>query len=286
MVIDFHAHCFPDALANKAIPKLEERAGIKAWHDGTLAGLRRLMIEARIDCTVIQSIATKPSQTRAINDWSACIQNSDQNSNQNCDQNNDGRDAEAKKARIVAFGSIHPDYGEWKDELKRIKDLGLKGLKYHPDYQEFFVDEKRMFPIYEEIFKMGFILLFHAGVDIGLPAPYRCTPGRLLNVLKACPGGKMIAAHMGGFEYWDDVEEYLVGEDIYFDTSYSVGWMDYTQTKKIIENHGYEKVLFGTDTPWALQRMEIEKIEKLGLDDNARNAILGGNACKLLAGAI
>ena len=270
MIIDFHAHCFPDELAKKAIPILEGKAGIKAWYDGTLAGLRRLMVDAGIDCTVIQPIATKPAQTRTINDWSACIQH-------NSLQDDDIR------GRIVALGSIHPDYPGWKDELKRIKDLGLKGLKYHPDYQEFFVNEKRMFPVYEEIFKMDFILLFHAGIDIGLPEPCHCTPERLLNVLKVCPGGKIIAAHMGGFKCWDDVEKYLVGQDIYFDTSYSIGWMDDGQAKRIIENHGYEKVLFGTDAPWALQKEEIDKLGKLGSDDSARNAILGGNARKLLA---
>ncbi|NSW89727.1 MAG: amidohydrolase family protein [Firmicutes bacterium] len=279
MIVDFHVHCFPDDLAKRAIPKLEERAGIAASYDGTLSGLKCSMSEARIDCAVIQSIATKPAQTKAINDWSAAIQN-------NAVQNGEAQNVEMQNARIVAFGSIHPDYSDWKDELKRIKDLGLRGLKYHPDYQEFFVDEKRMLPIYEEIFKLDLILLFHAGLDIGLPEPYHCTPKRLLNVLRACPGGKIIAAHMGGFKCWDDVEKYLMGEDIYFDTSYGIGWMNDIQAKKIIANHGYEKILFATDAPWALQKEEVDRFRKLGLEDNIRDAILGGNACRLLGHSV
>lgn len=262
IIIDFHVHCFPDELAKRAIPKLEKTAGMTASFDGTLSSLKSSMKRAGISFSVIQSIATKPSQTRIINDWSAAIQNSGQ---------------------IIAFGSIHPDYDNWKDELRRIKDLGLKGIKYHPDYQNFYVDEKGMFPIYEEIFKLNLILLFHAGVDIGLAGPSHCTPKRLLNVLKSCPGGKIVAAHMGGFRYWDDVLECLIGEDVFFDTSYGIGWMSDARAENIISNHGYQKILFATDTPWSYQKEEVAKFKKLGLKKNVEKAILGENASRLLS---
>lgn len=260
MVVDFHAHCFPDELAGRAIPALAARARIQPALDGTVADLKKSMKKAGVGRSVVLSIATRPSQTESINNWCAAIQDSE----------------------ITAFGSIHPEYAEWKSELERIKDLGLKGIKLHPDYQEFFVDEERMFPIYEKAFELGQIVLFHAGLDIGLPGPYHCTPERLLKVVKAFPGGKIVAAHMGSYSYWDDVERLLVGEDIYFDTSYSLGKMDDEQAKRIIENHGYEKILFGTDSPWSGQEEEIARLKRLGLDGEIEAAILGGNAERLL----
>lgn len=260
MVIDFHVHCFPDDLALKAVQTLAQQAGIAAWSDGTIRSLKKLMGKAGISHSVVLPIATKPSQTEKINDWSAEIQDRE----------------------IIAFGSIHPDYKDWKAELERIKEMGLKGIKLHPDYQLFFVDEQRMFPIYEHAFKLGLIVVFHAGVDIGLPAPYHCTPDRLSKVVGTFPGGRIIAAHMGGYAYWDDVERFLVAEDIYFDTSYSLGRISDGQAKRIIKNHGYKKILFATDSPWTEQMDELARIKRLGLDADVENAILTENARDLL----
>lgn len=260
MVIDFHVHCFPDALAQKAVSVLAERAEIAPRLDGTVGDVKRSMKKAGVDCSVIQSIATKPSQTEKLNDWSAGIQDNG----------------------IIAFGSIHPEFEGWRDELKRIKDLGIKGLKFHPDYQLFYVDEERVFPLYERAFELGLIILFHAGEDIGLPPPYHCTPQRLQKVLRAFPGGRIVAAHMGSYAYWNDVESFLLGEDVWLDTAYSLGVMGDDQAKQIIKNHGYEKILFATDSPWTDQAEEITKIKHLGLGDEIENAVLGENAKKLL----
>lgn len=51
------------------------------------------------------------------------------------------------------------------DELDRIKALGLKGVKLHPDYQRFLVDDPRCIPIYEKISRLGLITVFHTGLD-------------------------------------------------------------------------------------------------------------------------
>lgn len=261
MIIDFHVHCFVDELAEKAISILSGRSGVRPRLNGTVGNIRESMLKYKIDCSVVVPIVTKPGQTQKINDWSCEIQDES----------------------IVAFGSIHPDYPQWKDELKRIEELGLKGIKLHPDYQQFYVDEDRILPIYEEAFELGLIVLLHSGVDIGLPSPYHCTPERLYNVIRTLPGGKVVAAHMGGYDCWDDVEEYLVGEDIYLDTSYSLGRISDEQAKRIIDGHGYDKILFATDSPWTDQGEEIKKIKRLGLSEEKVSAVLGENAGKLLS---
>lgn len=260
MIVDFHVHCFPDELALKAVPQLAAEAGISARLDGTVASIKDSMLKSGVEKSVVLSIATKPSQTERINNWASEIQG-------------DG---------ILAFGSIHPMYEGWKNEIVRIKELGLKGIKLHPDYQKFFVDDIDIYPIYELAFGLDLIVLFHAGLDIGLPEPYHAKPERLRNVVKAFPGSKIVAAHMGSFSCWDDVERFLVGEDLFFDTSYSLGFISNEQAKRIIANHDYKKILFATDSPWTDQSEEIEKIRGLGLDIEVEKALLGTNAMTLL----
>lgn len=260
MVVDFHVHCFPDELAARAVLSLGGAAGITPRTDGTVSGIRKKMREAGVDISVVLPIATKPSQTSRLNDWAVSVQSDD----------------------IIAFGSVHPDFGEWKSELERLKALGIRGIKLHPDYQHFYVDDPKMFPLFEYAFGLGMILIFHAGVDIGLKPPYHCTPARLARVLDSFPGGTVIAAHMGGYDCWDAVEAYLVGREVYFDTSYSLKGLGNERTKRIIARHGYEKILFATDSPWADQREELELIKGLGLEDRAEKAIVGENAARLL----
>ncbi len=260
MIIDFHVHCFTDELAPKAVPQLEKCAKITARLDGTVSSIKESMKKAFIDKSVVLSIATKPSQTEKINTWSSSIQDDS----------------------IIAFGSVHPENENWREELLRLKKMGIKGIKLHPDYQQFFVDDEKLYPIYEFAGELGLIVLFHAGVDIGLPAPYHATPDRLRRVVDAFSGVKFVAAHMGGFSYWDEVEEYLLGTDIYFDTSYSLRFMDSGQARRIINNHGYKKILFATDSPWGDQSEEIEKIREFSFEPDVEKAILGLNAKELL----
>jgi predicted TIM-barrel fold metal-dependent hydrolase len=260
MIIDFHTHCFPDNIASGAVASLAAKAGIPAMSDGTVEGIRSSMKAAGIDKSVVLSIATKPNQCGKITGWSSLVQD-------------DG---------IIAFGSVHPDFECWRDELARMKEAGLKGIKFHPDYQDFFADDKKMYAIYEKAAEMDFVIVFHAGVDIGFPEPYHCMPERMRRVVKAFPGAKFVAAHMGGYASWDDVERFLVGEDIFLDTSYSLHKMDREQFIRIVSQHGHEKILFGTDSPWGDQSTELERLRNIGLPEDVRDAILGGNAAKLL----
>lgn len=260
MIIDFHVHCFPDGLAKKAVTSLSKVGGIAPWVDGSINDIKKSMKKAGINKSVILSIATKPEQADSISQWSEIIQDDS----------------------IIAFGSIHPESDNWKNELIRLKEMNIKGIKLHPEYQQFYVDDEKMFPIYQKAFELGFIIVFHTGIDLGLPGPCHCTPPMLKNMLKTFQGGKIVAAHMGGYQCWDKVEEYLAGEDIYFDTSYSIEEMGLDQFNRLLKNHGYKKILFGTDSPWSGQAEELKRFRSYGLPDDIQRAILGENAAKLL----
>ncbi|MDD3927913.1 MAG: amidohydrolase family protein [bacterium] len=262
MIIDFHVHCFPDDLAAKAVPALAAAAGETAYTDGTISDLKRSMDEAGIDISVLQPVATRPGQVEGINNWLEDVIDN----------------------RIAAFGAMHPDLElrHVTEALERITDMGLRGVKLHPDYQDFFVDEERLSPMYEEIFSRGLYILFHAGVDIGLRPPYHCTPDRLAVLLERFPEARVIAAHMGGFAYWDTVEYMLIGREIYLDTSYAIDYLGTERMSYLIRGQGAEKILFATDSPWAEQAEELEAIDDLELDRDERKLVLGDNAARIL----
>ena len=261
MIIDFHTHAFPEKIVEKAMRTLIHNAGNAIpFTDGTAAGLLKYMDANGIDKAVVLNIATNPKQQHNVNDFAASI-NSD---------------------RLISFGSVHPDAPDAIEELHRIKEMGLKGIKLHPDYQGFFVDDEKLLPIYETIDKLGLVLVFHAGVDIQYFEPVHCPPERLCRVLSAFPGGRVVAAHMGGYLQWYDVEKYLVGKNLYLDTSYSYSRMPSPHAARIIRAHGTDKVLFGSDMPWSGTALEKRFIESLELDADAEAGILGENARRLL----
>jgi len=261
MLIDFHTHAFADSLAPRAIASLRAASGgLTPYTDGTAADLVRCMDENGVSHSVMLNIATKPKQQTRINDWAAEI----------CSD------------RITAFGSIHPDAPDVFDELERIRAIGLKGVKLHPEYQNFEVDEPRMLPIYKKIASLGLITVFHAGQDIGFMPPAKASPDKLVRALPAFDGAPVVAAHFGGYIMWDDVLDQLCGLPIYFDTSFCFGRIQHPLAQAIVEKHTPERILFGTDLPWSDAGTERRIIDSLDLSDADRDKIFFRNAADLL----
>jgi predicted TIM-barrel fold metal-dependent hydrolase len=262
MIIDIHTHAFPDELAPRAMEVLTGNSGVQPFSDGTCAGLRASMRRAGIDKSAVMPIATKPGQARSVNRWAAEVNRA-----------NDG---------LICFGSIHPLQEDWQAEIDALVADGIVGVKFHPDYQQFFVDEPQFVPLYRALADAGLIVLFHAGVDIGLPPPVHCTPDRLARLLDAVPELTVIAAHMGGYSCWDKVERYLVGRNLYFDTCYSLTDLGPERMASLMRAHGLDRILFATDSPWTDQSAELAGIRALSLSEDEIAAVLGGNAVRVL----
>ncbi len=262
MLIDFHTHAFPEKIADKAINNLSFVSGGLEYHtDGTAEGLKKRMRESGVDYAVMLSIATNAHQQRSVNDFAA---------------------AQNGKDGIIAFGSVFPDSEDALDELERIKELGLCGIKLHPDYQRFSVDDEKMKPIYKKVSELGLITVFHAGVDIAFPPPYGCTPDKLARALEwfSTP---VVAAHWGGIGYYAETLEKLAGRDLlYFDISFGYGNIPKYYAEKIVEAQTADKLLFGTDTPWHTAEMEWRLLNTLGLSEQEIAKITYQNAQKLL----
>ena len=263
MVIDFHTHCFPDKIADRAIDKLSYASGgLEPYTDGTVEGLRRSMKAHGVDLSVVVSIATNAHQQQSVNDFAASI--------------HDGK-------HIVAFGSVSPHSEDAFDELERIQALGLPGVKLHPDYQGFAVDDLKMKPLYRKISELGLITLFHAGVDVGYAPPYGGMPAAM-RTAAAWFDSPVVAAHWGGVHCGEEVLRHLCDVDnLYFDTSLGYAMMPRYYAERIIEKKGVDHLLFGTDTPWHNPTMEWRLLDSLGLSADEREAIACGNAKKLLS---
>jgi predicted TIM-barrel fold metal-dependent hydrolase len=259
-IIDVHTHAWPDAVASKAVPALMSKGTLNAFYDGTVAGLLGEMERTGVDVSVMQPVATKPAQVVGINDWAASI----------------------ASTRMVPFGAMHPDIDDPVAEIARMAGLGLRGMKLHPEHQDFAPDEPRLAPIYEAAEAHNMTILFHAGHD-ELHETLRGTPESFAHVLDTHPDLRVVLAHMGGYRVWNHVAEVLVGRNVYLDTAYTLGHLPDAEFVEIVRAHGPERILFGSDGPWTDAKAEIAWLRRLPLAAGVADAILGGNAEKLLA---
>ena len=260
MVIDIHVHCYPDEVAERSILVRSKKFKIEPATDGTVSGLKKSMLKAGVDLSVMQPIAMKPEQTVKMNRWSANF----------------------KEGGVISFGTIHSDYPDWKQEIKWLAREGFKGVKFHADCQGYYADDKKMLDIYSAVLEAGMIILLHSGEDRAFKAPFHCTPERIGNILDTFEKAPIIAAHMGGYSYWDEAERHLLGRDIYLDTAYSIHEMGVERAENFIKQHGIDKILLGTDSPWRDPALDIELIKSFNMTGEEIDGILGNNAAKLL----
>ncbi len=267
MLIDFHTHVFPDKIAKRAIESLESNVirmqgkNYPAVTDGSLGELIRTMAEDGVDYSVVLPIATTVRQSESINRFAREING---------------------KNGIISFGSVHPMQEDYERVLEGIAEAGLRGIKLHPEYQGTFVTSPEVKRVVKKATELGLYVVFHAGRDIGMPEPVHCMPECLNSLLDYVDGSKLIAAHMGGWKLWDDVEKYIVGTPIMIDTSYVGGFMSPEQFKRIVETHGSEKILYGTDHPWERAYDSKRFVDSIGLKQEELDNIYFKNAIRLL----
>ena len=259
-MIDFHTHIFPDIIAGKTLQILQSKSRMTSYAEGTSKDLLRSMEESDIELSVVLPVVTKPSQFESINRFAE----------QFCGD------------KLLSFGGIHPDSDNYKEELRYLKDHGFIGIKLHPDYQETFIDDIQYKRIISYASELGFIISVHAGFDPGYPDCVHCTPDRARKVIEELKPPKMVLAHMGGFKRWDAVEQELVGLDVWLDTAVVFKYIDDKQFIRICRNHGVEKILFATDSPWLDQKEAVRYMKRMDLSEEEKQLIFSENAKKLL----
>jgi uncharacterized protein len=263
MILDFHTHTFPDELAPRALDQLRQLMppGTSPFTDGTGRGLLESMDAAGIEVSVTLPVATKESQVDAINAAAA-----------QC----------SLDTRIIRFGSLFPDSPAIERHIGFLREHRVPGIKLHPEYQQFDIADPRYFPMYEQLGDAGLLVVFHAGWD---PAPFcrdRASPQALREIADRFASLRIVAAHMGGHHRWDDVQRYLCGSRVFFDTSAEISQLDAREFGRRVRAHGADRVLFGSDSPWFSQQHAIAQLEQSGLSDGELEQIRWGNAARLL----
>ncbi len=259
-IVDFHTHIFPDALAPRALASLSAHCDYEPVSDMTRNGLLARMDEWGISRSVVMPVVTKASQVRPVNEWAAAL----------------------PSERLTSFGGVFPNGPDPFADVDMVVSLGLPGVKLHPEYQDFEIDEPRMLKLYDYILSKGLILLFHTGFDPATGPVYRSDPKRVAYVVDEMKGGSIVAAHLGSSQMWEDVLRYLCGKNVYMDTSMGFDYYGKETFLRVLEAHGADRLLFGSDSPWSSAKKEIDTLRSLSLPEETEEAILGGNALKLL----
>ncbi len=262
-VIDFHTHVFPDEIAPRALKALSEHSGpYRPCTDGTLSGLLSSMDSADISLSVVANIATRPTQLMPILEFSKKI----------------------KSDRIYPLVSFHPQnsHEEVRQLLQEAEKTDIKGVKLHPMYQGFSIDEKRMFPFYELFAQKGFFVVFHTGYDIAFPGNLQASIDRVVSVARDFPGLQIVTTHTGGWRQWDRLELLIEFENVYTEISMTITETGRDRFTELLMSFPEHRIFFGTDSPWTDQKDMVGELFKLDISESLRDAILYRNAAEFL----
>jgi uncharacterized protein len=272
MLIDCHTHAFADKIADKALAYLIDYYGIPTDNGARYDDLMDAALEASLDALVLLAAATKPDQVHPLNDWILntlpALKNKTKVKNNSLPQ-------------IIPFGAYHPGDVNWQSEIARLREARIKGIKLHPEFQGIDLADSALNDFFAEV-ENDFIVMIHVG-DNKKSEQNLSTPAKVAAIHSAFPKLRIIAAHMGGYRFWDEAYELLAGKDIYIDTSSAIAYMDHSMIRKIISRHGTDRVLFGSDFPLHTPKEEYDLLDSLRwLSSSDKEKIAGINCAKLL----
>ena len=266
-IIDSHCHIFPEKIAQKATESTDKFYDITASgiiegsaFIGTAENLIKQCDEAGVEKCLVTSVATTPHHAQSINAYIA-------------------KEVELFPDRFIGFGSLHPDSENLQEDVEHLVELGLKGVKLHPDIQNFKVDDTKVIKIFEICNKKNLPVLLHTG-----DSRYdNSNPDRVEKILKKFPDLTIIGAHFGGWSVWDTAPQLLFKyKNFYVDTCSSFYALSKEKAKEIIDLYGADRVIFGTDFPMWKQKDELEFLFDLGLSESELKNILYNNLANLL----
>ena len=265
MYIDIHTHAFHPKIAHKAVDHLNSFYSITCSGDGTIANLLEREQEAGLEKCVVLCAATAPAQVIPANNYAISLQRE-------------------HPEQVIAFGTVHPAYENWEKELARLKAAGIRGIKLHPDFQSFWLDDPRLLPIFEAAQK-DFVFEIHIG-DKTTPDKNPSCPYKLASIMRQFPDMRVIAAHFGGYRMWSHALEVFSGstfENLWFDTSSTTPFATPELAHKLLNTFPRERILFGTDWPLYDPVEELQRLQTLGGLSDSEMEVIMSNASALLA---
>lgn len=259
-IIDFHTHIYPTTLARRAMAvagrenDAYEKLPVKA-------NLLKRMEEEEISLSVVHHVTTKPATQTDVNRFAN----------------------EIMRPNILSFGGLHPDCENIIEEIERLKDMRMAGIKFHPPFQKVHLDDEKYIEMWKHINHLGFPVLIHCG-SARVEGEYDLFPSGVAKILPYLSDVPVILAHMGGRSGIAMEEKVLFQfpENVYIDTAMSAEFQELSDFERIAEKFGPERVVFGSDFPYGTQKKAIEYVKKSCFSENEKELILGGRAAKIL----
>ncbi|GAA1916696.1 amidohydrolase family protein [Nocardioides hwasunensis] len=259
MIIDAHTHVWPDKVAHRALSG--NGTGFDHVGDGTLAGLRASMAASGVDRSIVLGVANTADAVEKVCRFSASVAAAD----------------------VVPLGAVHVDLSV-EDNLRHLREHRLVGIKVHPLYQGFGLDDPRLVERMDAL-DPGMLAVVHVGTGGDGKPVAGSTPALLRDLARAVPHVHVIACHFGGYHHLDDAFDVICGSGILVDTSWppTLGRVDPDRVRDFVRRHGADKVVFASDWPTADPAREIEVMHDLGLGTDETERVLGLNMHELLA---
>ena len=285
MIIDFHTHFFPDSIAKKAVTRLSAAEGVQTYTEGTESSLLESSKRAGVTLNVYLPVVTKPSQTDGVNRNVIAL------NEKYADRLNRGY---MGPAGIYSFGALHPENEDFRQQIDMLKSNGVKGIKLHPLFQNTYFDDIRYMRIVDYACEMDMIINVHAGSDLANPTATYSSSAHILKLMKELRPDRLIVAHMGGWNRWEEKENILQMIELgaYMDTSFSL-WNPadpqiFFTPLSVSDFHEYldlirpDHVLFGTDSPWTDQTEALSVLKAACREMEEYQRITEINPAKLL----
>lgn len=272
-VIDFHTHNFPDALAPRAIESMVKklRGSLVPVGDGTVAMQLRDMAASGVDKAVVCPVATKPTQFQVILDRAKAVR--------------DGEFGAEAANRLVQLCSVHPADPDFGERIGQVAAAGFRGVKVHPYYQGFALDDPKVVPYFRAIRDAGLFVIAHCGIDLGfMDSPMTCGPAQIAALLKAVPGLTFVAAHLGGCggNPPHATDALLDFENCFIDTAVVSVCDDDAECRRVMSEWPAGRLLFATDYFWRDERFIADWVRQCRPDPAERELVFSGNARRLL----
>jgi len=259
MIIDAHTHVWPDRIAELALSS-NPVPGLAAQGNGTVSGLTKDMAGSGVAISCCLGIANQARHVESVNAFVAGLQT-------------DSR---------IGFGTVHVDLSV-EENLVSLERHRLRGIKIHPLFQRFALDDRRLWGILDAL-PRDIAVIAHVGGGGDAHTNALSSPAMIRELVRQFPDLRLVACHFGGYKLLDDAEELLTGLDIVLETSWppTLSSLQPDRIRRLIRKHGAERVAFGSDWPMTSPRAEIAAIDALGLNDDETKLVLGGTLAGLL----
>jgi len=200
------------------------------------------------------------------------------------------------RSRLVGFGTLDLTRDDVRDQVHRIAELGFRGIKMHPNAQQFDILSPAAMDAYAAAQELKLFITFHSGVHHYRIAHYRVL--KFDEVAWHFPNLRFSLEHVGGWAFFHEAVAVISnnipfppvpgrrcmvygGLTSVFTAHYNRFWhMPRQRMLELIAQVGADQLIFGLDFPYNLEEntnIGLRCIEELDLDERHRDLILGGN---------